>query len=43
MNIILYALMFVFYRTLNAHRDKIWNAWTPEVCKEFDFFYMLTS
>ena len=31
MNIFLYVFAFLFYRTLNARRDKIWNAWTKEV------------
>jgi hypothetical protein len=31
MNICLYGLVFLFYRALNRHRDKKWNAMTPEV------------
>ncbi|KAF8628256.1 hypothetical protein AX15_004030 [Amanita polypyramis BW_CC] len=35
MNIVLYILAFFFYRGINRRRDKIWNAWTPKVCKIF--------
>lgn len=31
MNIILYLLAYVFYRTVNARREKIWKSWTPQV------------
>ncbi|KAH9949379.1 MFS general substrate transporter [Amylocystis lapponica] len=30
MNIVLYGLTYVFYRAINAYRDRIWNSWTPE-------------
>ncbi|KAG9095007.1 hypothetical protein FRC07_011165, partial [Ceratobasidium sp. 392] len=30
MNIVLYGLIFLFYRAINKRRDKIWNAWTKE-------------
>jgi len=30
MNIVLYGLAFLFYRTINKRRDKIWNAWSKE-------------
>ncbi|QRV92579.1 major facilitator superfamily transporter [Ceratobasidium sp. AG-Ba] len=30
MNIVLYGLTWVFYRTINKRRDKVWNAWTKE-------------
>jgi hypothetical protein len=31
MNLVLYALTFVFYRTINQRRDKIWNSWSMKV------------
>ena len=37
MNIFLYVFAFLFYRTLNARRDKIWNAWTKEVRLLLDY------
>jgi len=30
-NIVLYLLTFLFYRSLNRHRDKIWDSMTPKV------------
>ncbi|CAE6508875.1 unnamed protein product [Rhizoctonia solani] len=30
MNIALYGLVWLFYRTINKRRDKIWNSWTKE-------------
>ncbi|KAK0198772.1 major facilitator superfamily domain-containing protein [Armillaria mellea] len=30
MNIVLYILTYIFYRYINARRDKIWNSWTKE-------------
>jgi hypothetical protein len=31
MNLVLYALTFLFYRGINQYRDKIWNSWSPKV------------
>ncbi|CAE6473492.1 unnamed protein product [Rhizoctonia solani] len=30
MNITLYGLVWLFYRTMNKRRDKVWNSWTKE-------------
>ncbi|KAF8736623.1 NADPH--cytochrome P450 reductase, partial [Rhizoctonia solani] len=30
MNIVLYGLVWLFYRTVNKKRDKIWNSWSKE-------------
>ncbi|KAH7336835.1 major facilitator superfamily domain-containing protein [Rhizoctonia solani] len=30
MNITLYGLVWLFYRTVNKRRDRIWNSWTKE-------------
>ncbi|KAG9081851.1 hypothetical protein FS749_007332, partial [Ceratobasidium sp. UAMH 11750] len=30
MNIVLYGLVFLFYRTVNRRRDRTWNAWSKE-------------
>ncbi|KAL5534038.1 hypothetical protein ACEPAG_498 [Sanghuangporus baumii] len=35
MNICLYALTYLFYRTLNKRRDRIWTNWTVEERKEY--------
>jgi len=35
MNIVLYGLTFIFYRTLNRRRDKIWDSWSAEQRKEY--------
>jgi hypothetical protein len=31
MNITLYALVWLFYRTVNKRREKKWNSWSEEV------------
>ena len=31
MNIALYFFTYFFYRTINARRAKVWDAWTPKV------------
>jgi len=33
--IVVQGLTFVFYRTLNKHRDRIWDSWTEEEKKEY--------
>ncbi|KAH8102377.1 MFS general substrate transporter [Cristinia sonorae] len=35
MNIVIYFLSYVFYRSINARRAKIWNAWTPKQRQEY--------
>ncbi|TCD62157.1 hypothetical protein EIP91_007285 [Steccherinum ochraceum] len=35
MNIVLYLFTYVFYRSINAKRAKIWDAWTPEQRQEY--------
>ncbi|KAF9563387.1 MFS general substrate transporter [Agrocybe pediades] len=35
MNICLYIGNFIFYRTLNARRERIWNSWTLKQQKEY--------
>ncbi|KAI0068062.1 MFS general substrate transporter [Artomyces pyxidatus] len=35
MNIVLYALTFLFYRALNKHRESIWSAMTAEERAEY--------
>ncbi|KIP11782.1 hypothetical protein PHLGIDRAFT_440441 [Phlebiopsis gigantea 11061_1 CR5-6] len=35
MNIVLYLLTYLFYRTLNKNREKIWNAWTHKEQQEY--------
>ncbi|KAI0784919.1 MFS general substrate transporter [Abortiporus biennis] len=35
MNIVLYGLTYLFYRTINKRREKIWNAWTPQQRQEY--------
>ena len=34
MNIVLYGLTWLFYRSINRRRDKIWNSMTLEVCEK---------
>ena len=30
-NIVIYALAYAFYATINKRRDRIWNSWSAEV------------
>ena len=40
-NIVFYAFVFFFYRTINKRRDRIWNSWTPEVrVPPFIYFFL---
>ncbi|KAI0074256.1 MFS general substrate transporter [Panus rudis PR-1116 ss-1] len=35
LNIVLYAFTYIFYRTINKRRDRIWNAMTPKERQEY--------
>jgi len=35
MNIVMYFLTYVFYRTINARRKKKWDSWTPKQRQEY--------
>jgi len=35
MNIAIYFLIWLFYRTINKRRDKVWNSWTPKQRQEY--------
>ncbi|TCD62156.1 hypothetical protein EIP91_007284 [Steccherinum ochraceum] len=35
MNIAMYFFTYVFYRTINARRAKIWDSWTPKQRQEY--------
>ena len=31
LNLVLYGLIWLFYRGINKRRDRIWNGWTAKV------------
>ncbi|KAF8167534.1 major facilitator superfamily domain-containing protein [Crassisporium funariophilum] len=35
MNIVLYIGTYIFYRTINARRERIWSSWTPKEQQEY--------
>lgn len=43
MNITLYGLVWLFYRTVNKRREQIWTGWTEEVSQMVWFSLFCTS